>query len=443
MNPALSVRKAKIRASKHEDFFYGAEALMNVAKVGGAWNWALVGPDPDELPLFAGGSGGIEEMRVAIQKQKHAHSFGLLRMSFGVIAEAKHRFLFVHTADPIDSGSFSSRERGKAAAMVPLMEKALKFFVSFTMAVRVEEPDQCTAEFFISKLTSVVSLFADAHLITLDRYHEALREHKELHGKADEHSHPLPAPAVGRPSAISAVSDFEQTQPVLSTVDDMAEDQSPRQRQRVKIFKQGDFVEVWSNNSQTWLVDGEVVRVAQETVQFEGKEVVAGSMMVVYNQGRQYKWVPPLHMEEYLRPSSRPKPPPIQVGDMLKLMHSYSTTGWSRFYFELRKGYLHWWASADNVETGAEPIESVLMLGLQVREKDAFLRFRTDSAEGEVYSLRCESEEERERWVEAFWLHAGFCEDMAEFVWQAEQEQGGDWQPGEQEQEQEAPPEGE
>merc|ERR1719189_2306929 len=82
---ALTAQKLSERAGPM--FSNGEEALREVAKADGLWNWALVGPDATKFPLAGGGMGGVEEMRGVVGHR--AHSFGLLRMTFGVGAEAR------------------------------------------------------------------------------------------------------------------------------------------------------------------------------------------------------------------------------------------------------------------------------------------------------------------------------------------------------------------
>merc|ERR1719414_2584158 len=147
------MERAKKRADKSAMFFTGEEALREVAKPDGQWNWALVGPDPVKLPLAGGGPGSVEEMRNSIGK--HAHSYGLLRMTFGVGDKAKTKFLFIHAADDIDSGNFTARERGQALATEPAMHKAIYAMSAFAAKAQLHSPDECTVETLIAKLRAV------------------------------------------------------------------------------------------------------------------------------------------------------------------------------------------------------------------------------------------------------------------------------------------------
>jgi len=156
-------------------FFTGEEALREVAKLDGQWNWALVGPDPVKLPLAGGGPGSVEEMRNSIGK--HAHSYGLLRMTFGVEA-ATTKLIFIHASDPIDSGNFSAAERGRALSVEPEMDKALRRFVAFSAKVTIHTPEDCTAEALVQKLQESKQ-GVSGKMLTVENFKIALEHHKE------------------------------------------------------------------------------------------------------------------------------------------------------------------------------------------------------------------------------------------------------------------------
>merc|ERR1719330_925717 len=99
------------------------------------------------LPLAGGGAGSIEQMRDFVGI--HAHSFGLIRLTFGVGSDAMTRHMFVHASDDIDSGKFSAVERGKAMSVAPAMEKAMRAFVNIAATVHVKSPEECTADNFL------------------------------------------------------------------------------------------------------------------------------------------------------------------------------------------------------------------------------------------------------------------------------------------------------
>merc|ERR1740121_2864927 len=108
-------------------------------------------------------------MRSAIGK--HAHSYGLLRMTFGVEAKAKTKFLFIHAADDIDSGSFSARERGQALAVEPAMHKKLYAMSAFAAKVPMHSAEECTVEYLIEKLKKVVR-GVEEKAITVENFNE-------------------------------------------------------------------------------------------------------------------------------------------------------------------------------------------------------------------------------------------------------------------------------
>merc|ERR1719416_384544 len=84
------------RAAEKKDptFFTGEDAMHEVAKEDGVWDWALVGPDPEKLPLAAGGHGRVEDMQAVLSN--FPILFGLVRLSFAP-AEGKtvHKFVYV------------------------------------------------------------------------------------------------------------------------------------------------------------------------------------------------------------------------------------------------------------------------------------------------------------------------------------------------------------
>merc|ERR1719189_3526316 len=143
-----SVDKAKQRAARGlKAFFYGKDALEEVAREEGIWNWALVGPNPDKLPLAGGGNGGVDEMRETVGR--YPHSFGLLRMAFGVGDARKTKFCYIHAADDVDSGYFTSRQRGQAMAMEPHMAKVIHDISSVALKVQINCKEDCTIEHVI------------------------------------------------------------------------------------------------------------------------------------------------------------------------------------------------------------------------------------------------------------------------------------------------------
>jgi len=241
-----NMQKAKQRAQKSgPTIFSGEEALAEVAKDDGLWNWALVGPDPEALPLSGGGLGSVDEMRGAVGK--HAHSFGLLRMTFSTSGSISHKWMFIHASDPIDSGNYSAVERGKAMGMEPVMDKAIHRFVAVAGKVHVQSKEECTVEHLVGELRSIVGGMA-ADNITVENFNAAVLAHKEANPQIEEAEKikeekaktieqlVTPSPAAVAPEAeVGAV--------------DMVREET-RQRKRVKLYAKGDLVDVYSSHNK-------------------------------------------------------------------------------------------------------------------------------------------------------------------------------------------------
>merc|ERR1719491_2712442 len=171
-------------------FFSGHDALQEVAKVDGLWNWALVGPDPEGLPLSGGGMGGIEEMGSAIGR--HPHSFGLLRMNFGVDASATAKFVFIHASDPIDSGKFLGARARAGLGRGARMDRALRRFAAFSTKVQIHDKKDCTVEHLVERVRGHVrgvrTQESSQEERTIEKFREAMDYHKEQNRQEWSHA---------------------------------------------------------------------------------------------------------------------------------------------------------------------------------------------------------------------------------------------------------------
>lgn len=414
MNRRANVNKAKNRAAQAGPaIFSGQDALNEVAKDDGLWNWVLIGPDPEVLPLSGGGKGSVDQMRQCIGK--HAHSFGLLRMTFGVGADAKIKFMFIHASDPIDSGNYSAVERGQAMGMEPVMDKAIRNYCHFAAKVHVQSPEECTVEHLVSELAKVVR-GVDASIITVENFNAAVEHHKELNPdivkeekKTEEkakHIEQMMAPAA---ELIVPEADLVPMESTSMTTE------ATRQRKRVRLYVKGDVVDVYSMKHQQWFEDAEIAEVVTESKVVDGYRVRAGSMKVIYDNGARFKWIAPQQMEDFLRPSRRPKAPEPVVGELFKETSSWFGAKYLKQYFELNKGFLQWWVKQDDARRGGLPEGQIYLLGLQQQENGAAFRLRTDSTQGAVFGFKADTEDEAGTWTEVLWAHAWFCEEMREF----------------------------
>lgn len=187
-----------------------------------------------------------------------------------------------------------------------------------------------------------------------------------------------------------------------------------RQRKKMKLFQVGDVVEVFSARQNKWFTDAEVVDVAREVVNEKGMKVPAGSTKIVYDQGTRFKWVAPQEMEQFVRPSTRPRPPEALSGELLKETHYWFITSWTKYYFEVNKGFLQWWNNREDAASNVAAVGSVYLLGLQQKDDGVLFKLRADSTGGAVFAFQSESPEETSAWVDTLWLHSAYCDDVQE-----------------------------
>lgn len=409
-----SVEKALRRAENMGPmFFTGEEALLEVANPDGCWKWALVGPDPDKLPLVGGGTGSVEEMKESIGK--YPTCYGLLRMTFGVEAKAKTaktKFIFVSAADDIDSGNFTARERGQALGVEPAMQKKLYEMSAWTVKVHLHSAEECTVERFIEKIKKEV-LGAAQKDITLENFNAAEEYHKQMHPEAQQAEEELQ----GEVALVEAMTGPlpEAAEPALVPPPPEVVEQEPsRLRTKVKAHRVGDVIEFFSRTQNQWMLDGEVVQVTDETIRRNGQTIVAGSLKVVYQHGSMYEWVEPAHFNDRVQTSARPSPPEPVVGTLQKETH-----GWFAYrhvrYVELKGGWFRWWDDASLAATGRPESKGLYLFGLQSMRQGCEFTIKTPNSKGAVYKFRAGTEKQADRWYKMLWLHAGFCEEMHEY----------------------------
>lgn len=192
-------------------------------------------------------------------------------------------------------------------------------------------------------------------------------------------------------------------------------EEATRQRRAFKPFYIGDAVEIFSARNKQWEFDGEVTAITNESFMDGIERVPAGSTKVVYGSGRRYKWVPSQKLADLVRASARPKSPDPMVGELCLEVYSWFIAGWEKRYFELNKGFLQWWQTAEDAKRGVAPATSVYLLGLQQEQRGLSIKFRTDNTQRAIYTIMADSKEELQAWTEALWLHAEFCEEEYEF----------------------------
>jgi len=405
----LRKRGVKLARRTNKTFFTGKDALEEVAKEDGIWNWALVGADPETLPLSGGGNGGVEEMQSAVGR--HPQSYGLLRMMFKADnGTYMAKYLFIHASDATASTAFSAVQRGQAAAMEPKMHKIMQIFVSFSVTAQFQSREECVPELMVEQLRSVFrGMAVGADLLTLERYHVAMEDFRNQSNEDEEKEviarvmEKLAAPA---PHIIDAAK-FEQAEAPV--------EEKTVQRKRIKPFEKGDPVEVWSARLSNWVTDGEVGEMTKETIMDHGFKIRAGSVKVFYDNGSKFKWVPPSQIGDYLRRSLRPKSPPTMTGELELQQYTWLLPFWGKVYFEINRGYLQWWATKTAAENNDIPMGSLLLLNFEYQLMDTVFRIKTSAARSSVYSLKGESGEAAMAWIDALIDHASYCDACKEF----------------------------
>merc|ERR1740129_1141030 len=216
------------------DIFSGEDALREVAKPDGAWNWALVAPDPIEMPLSGGGSGSVEEMRDTISK--YAHSFGLLRMEFGVPPAGQTRWLFIHASDPVDSGKFTAVQRGKAMAMSSKIERFAQEIVAYSARVQIHSPEECTVENIVEKLVDVLRGMGSEY-ISVDEYWANREHYRAQHFQEEEAKQKAleEAKRIEEEQMPKAVEVAQPEEDVPAAAEE-ADADTTRQRKKVKLY---------------------------------------------------------------------------------------------------------------------------------------------------------------------------------------------------------------
>lgn len=429
----ISVFKAMQRASMvGPSIFTGEEALAEVAKNSGKWNWALVGPNSGSLPLSGGGAGGVEEMRGVISK--HPHSFGLLRMAFGFGDLTRTVFIFVHASDALNSGGFSMKERGAAMSIWPAMEAAVNKFTPCTAKVRIQYKAECTVEFLVGKLRAIRGM--DSSLFTTAGYYYYNSVLKKASGdeEAEQSQFVLETSTIGSSASDEADSRESKTtygtpmsmdmpspvqlHPPASRAASLSHDWSADfagsvQRRKARAYHVGDLVEIWSVKYDKWIRDGEVMDVVREKCCKDGVNLRAGSVKVLYSSGARFKWMPPKQVSEHLRMSARPKAPDSTIGSLQKECHA-DVTFWRSMHVEISKGYMQWWEEEAEAERGGKSLGHAYLLGMQLWRQGRSFKLRAESNDGAVFAFQAENDEDAQRWVNALWEHAGHCLDMHE-----------------------------
>lgn len=453
----------------------GQEALKSVANETGKWNWALVGADPDELPLAGGGSGGVAEMEQCLEALGDAVLGGLLRVQFGQnngdALSSKWVMVFVTIED---NTALSAVQRGKAVARRPCMEKAIRQYCTvFQGCMQITHVEDFTHDAVVARIKSsaiidgavVVPFYEppppiEEMLEILGEEEEATAEEEdgrervetveyvrhtvivppeeEALGGVAEEERPAEeaAPEVTGGYAEAAEPDSAQTKARLRAVEAskameamMAaehkaaaaapEADGAADKEVPKAYVKGDSVDIFSESEKKWFTDGVIEDVKDEaSVTPEGKELPKGCAKIVYSNGQRGKWLHPdvLYNKNVVQASIKP----TRFKGFLKKETHNLLSEWHVRYFELRNGYLSWWITVEDGKKGSKPQCTLELVGLELKvaASSALISIRTASSRGVVYNFDAKTgpgQNTIEEWVAAFKQHAAFANRMFKF----------------------------
>jgi len=187
----LGNEKRGSRIPAHEStalFSTGRDALSAVGDPVGPWNWVIVKPEPNTLPLVEGGMGSIIEMKECIARRDNEALAGLLRMNFGDgrLRRTKHVLVF---AVGDRAGAVA---RGRLAAARTAMEKALGELVPVSCVLEVIGVADLTLEAVIERVRRASHIDdevldndeANRRLFSADAFREALDAERRSSVKA-------------------------------------------------------------------------------------------------------------------------------------------------------------------------------------------------------------------------------------------------------------------
>jgi len=422
----------------------GKDAFIDVAKPGGFWNWAACGPDPEALPLIGGGCRGVKEL---VDTVTHDAAFvGLFRMSFVLSSgEVINKWIFFQVEkelrggplEPVAEAATVAKE-GPNSDVRAKLEEAVTSFVCGEVSLRIKITSKvdCTVENFLQQLhaaetkENVKLLTKEAHQLTYeqrkkddpiivlaeevqDQLGEKAKEIKAKvapefqEGKAGGSAATLPRQATESRADLTGKSEVS-----LLGTPTVAGEEGVRLRKKVKPYKVGDLVDIFRSKQNDWLLDGEVVEVANDAGVKDGTSVTAGSCKVTFNAGKEFKWVQPAQFEASLRISGRPRPPEMKTGVFSKETHNWWWVEWNERYFELKKGVLSWWTNEAAAKAQKKPSKTIYLLGMQYNQDNNKIKVRTAASGSLINHFMWKTSDEAEDWGQAFVEQAVYCEDL-------------------------------
>lgn len=185
--PTTDVRARRVRLpgmSEEKTFKSGRDALRAVESLLGSWNWVLLGPDPETLPIKGGGSGSIDELQECLAQHEEEVLFGVLRLSFGAGRLRRTKLVFFHA----NGARVAAVRRGKLGAVRPKMEQAVKDLVHCSMSLEVNSTDDLSLEGLIERLRRTAIIDDDVlegdratrSSLSLDAYRKAQAEERRM-----------------------------------------------------------------------------------------------------------------------------------------------------------------------------------------------------------------------------------------------------------------------
>mmetsp|Transcript_32206 Transcript_32206/g.75621 ORF Transcript_32206/g.75621 Transcript_32206/m.75621 type:complete len:651 (+) Transcript_32206:106-2058(+) len=168
----------------------GRKALKAVGEPLGPWNWVFLGPDPDNLPIVAGGNGSVDEMTDCLSSHQAEVMYGLLRLGFGEGRLRRTKYVFVHAVGP----EASAVTRARHTAQKPKMEKVIRSFVICSAAAEVATPEDLTLEDVIARVRRAAIVDDDViagdapetSIFSVEAFRKALAEEQKAADEDDE-----------------------------------------------------------------------------------------------------------------------------------------------------------------------------------------------------------------------------------------------------------------
>lgn len=135
----------------------GRDALSIVAEGNGMWSWCFIGPDAKNLPLVAGGSGSVEEMKACLASHtEHAVIFGLLRLSFGSGKMRRSKFVFIVASNEESEVVKTAVVTGKAMSQRGEVEKVFATYVQISVTMEVKRASDLSLDSIVEGVSKKV-----------------------------------------------------------------------------------------------------------------------------------------------------------------------------------------------------------------------------------------------------------------------------------------------